>query len=194
MINTPGHIISFTSFGKGTGKSPGEPLIFILCLSLFTTHIHTNRHVHARTHAHFSLPLPSSFAPVALAKNTAPCFSWQNSEGCPCVPEKPANVHISHIFCTALSASASLRASSHHPGSQAMQDRVGRTRPLLLAITSTSSLCLSFFVSNIHNSLSLHPNPSLWWLLALLNLQERARRVQVCEGPALCCSLMRQSC
>lgn len=142
MINTPGHIIpltSYASFGKRTRKCPREPLVFF---SLVSPHTHT------RTHFPLSLlPLPSSLTPIALARNTAPCFSWQNSAGCPCVPEKPANVHISHIFCL-LSVSTSLQPPPHIIQAP-RQCRTGWDKYVLSLTLHSHPPCLSSSVSKV---------------------------------------------
>lgn len=92
---------------------------------------------------------------------------------------RAANAHISYIFCL-LSVNSS--ASSYHPGSQALQDRVGQISPLAY-ITFTS------FPNCLDNSL---PPPSkslsLWWLLACSQSEPAECR---CEGVYV--SLMRQS-
>lgn len=71
VINAPGHIVPFTSFGRGgRRRTPGEPLIFLSAPSLLSS-----------------------------ARNTAPCFSWQNSEGRPCVPPQTSQrAHFSHFL------------------------------------------------------------------------------------------------
>lgn len=114
-------------------KCPREPLIFLSALCF-------------NAPPPFSHPFSCSLTPIALARNTAPCFSWQNSAGCPCVPEKPAfspssraaRAHISHIFCL---LSFTL-ASPQHPGSQAWWCRAGGVEEKVtpVCVRSTSSV------------------------------------------------------
>lgn len=141
-------------------NAPGN-LLSTLSKNTSLTHMQT-------THTHTSIPLflslsvfcPfSPFTPISLARNTAPYFSWQNTAGRPCVPEKPANVHISYIFCL-LSAHTSLQPPHIIQAPSAWDEFV-------LSLTLHPHPSLPPSTKPLHNSLSLHPNPSLWWFLAL---------------------------
>ena len=186
-------VIAYTSFGKGPHKCPREPLVFF-----FRAHTHTHTHTHTPSFLSL-LPLPSSLTPIALARNTAPCFSWQNSAGCPCVPEKPAfspsslqptRTFLTFSACSLWTVHFSLLTSSRLPG-KAGQGGTNTSSHLHYIHILPVSLPLS--PKSLYNSLSLHPNLSLWWLLALFALSERASRAQVCK--CLCyCSLVRKSC
>lgn len=144
VINTPGHIVSFTSFGKGGRRStPGEPLIFFSACN-----------PDAHTHTHSSLPLPSSFAPVALARNTAPCFSWQNSEGRPCVPEGTSQrAHFSHFLRRALALASPRPPHVVQAAEQRGTGQDGRVRSFSLCLSHslacncTSTSCPSLLLS-----------------------------------------------
>lgn len=145
-----------------TGKCPWESFVYPVQKHLPHTHTQTAHTYTNRTHIHASLPLfcPfSPFTPISLARNTAPYFSWQNSAGHPCVPEKPANMHISHIFCL-LSAHTSLQPPHIIQAPSAWDE-------FILSLTLHPHPSLPPSTKPLRNSLSLHPNPSLWWFLAL---------------------------
>lgn len=177
---------SFLSWSTQQGRYPREPLVYFLHPNTYTR---TNTRTHINTHTSLSLlllPILSSLTPIALLRNTAPYFSWQNSAGCPCEPEKPANVHISHIFCLlSWTLHWSLLTSSRLPGNA---EQGGTNTSFHLHYIHILPVSLP-----LYNSFSLHPNPSLWWLLALFDLSEQASWVQVCECLRYC-SLMRKSC
>lgn len=161
---------AFPPQGLLTEKCPWESFVYPVQKHLPHTHTQTT---------HTSIPLSlsvvcpfSPFTPISLARNTAPYFSWQNSAGRPCVPEKPANMHISHIFCL-LCAHTSLRASSHHPGFPAPGTN---SSPHLHYIHIPHFLRRqSRRVIRSHST----QNPSLWWFLALFS---SAGAGQPCTG------------
>lgn len=157
----------------GRRSTPGEPLIFSSACE-------------PRRARSLLCPLsPPLSPPSPLARNTAPCFSWQNSEGRPCVPgETSQRAHFSH-FLRRAPASPRLASALPHVVQAAV---AGRDASFLFL--SHFSLSPSIVASNVHNSLSLHPDASICRsLLALLRLQER--RIRCARGRRRC-SLMRQ--
>lgn len=69
---------------KAQGSAQGNPLSSLLPTA--PHHIHT----FFLSTLFYSFAPSQLLTPIALARNTAPCCSWQNSAGSPCVPEKPA--------------------------------------------------------------------------------------------------------
>lgn len=189
MIKTPRscHALSYLIHLLATapGSAPREALVlFVLAHTFFPFSL---------------LPLPSSLTPIALATQILPCFSWQNSAGCPCVPEKPAfspsslqptRTFLTFSACSLWTVHFSLLTSSRLPGTAGQG---GTDTSSLLHYIHILPSSLSLSPKSLYNSLSLYPNPSLWWLLALLALSERANWAQVC-GCMHYCSLMRKSC
>ena len=128
-------------------NAPGN-LLSILSKNTSLTHTHAHPSLSPSVFCPFS-----PFTPISVARNTAPYFSWQNSAGCPCVPEKPANMHISHIFCL-LSAHTSLQPPHIL---QAPKDR----DEFILSLTLHPHPSLPPSIKPLRNSLLLHQNPSL---------------------------------
>lgn len=170
---------------RGLGSALGNPLS--------SSPLSPHTHAHAHT-------LPSlSFAPSLLSHPHSSCEehsamfllaelcrlslrAWKTSQ----------RAHFSH-FLPALCEHFTSASSSHHPGSQAMQDRVGQIRPLAY-ITSTSSLSLFLCLQSLSiiHSLSIQI-PLSGGYLPFFDLSEQASWVQVCECLRYC-SLMRESC
>lgn len=140
-------VIPYTSFGEGPEKCPREPLVFF-----FTPQPHPN--ILYTFFLLCLLPLPTSFTLIALARNTALCFSWQNSAGCPCVPEKPAfspsSLQPTRTFLTFSACSLwTVHFQPPHIIQAPKHCRTGWDRYILSLTLHPHSPCLSSSVSKV---------------------------------------------
>lgn len=171
------HASSYLIHLLAMATCPREPLVFFIISPPPHTHTHTHTFFPLSLSLSLFCPFPSSLTPIALARNTAPCFSWQNSAGCPCVPEKPAFSPSSPqptrtflTFSCLLSANSSLQPPHIIQAPRQKAGQGGTDTSSRLHYIHILPVSLPPSPKSLYNSPSLRPNPPLWWLLALFAL------------------------